>query len=74
MAKANARWALPELIEALDDPYLINRRFTEIRLEEMLGTNLRTLGYHFYQLKSERELPMQTIRAALSGKTALLHP
>ncbi len=65
LAKAKAHWALPELIAALDDAYLINRRFTQTRLDEMLGLDLRTFGYRFYQTKAEREEPLKKIRAAL---------
>ncbi len=65
LARANARWALPDLIAMLDDPYLINRRFTQVRLGEMLGTDLRRFGYRFYQTPSERRDPLQAIRAQL---------
>jgi predicted CXXCH cytochrome family protein len=65
LAKAKADWALPNLIQALDDPYLINRRFTQTRLDEMMGVDLRTFGYRFYQTKAEREKPLLKIRDAL---------
>jgi hypothetical protein len=71
LAKANARWALPELIQSLDDDYLINRRFSEARLSEMLGADLRKFGYHFFQMKPERAEPLEKIRAEfLSSKSA----
>jgi len=65
LARANARWALPELVTMLDDPYLINRRFTQVRLAEMLGVDLRQHGYRFYQTPTERQAPLAKIRAAM---------
>ncbi len=65
LARAKARWALPELIAMLDDPYLSNRRFTQVRLAEMLGLDLRKFGYRFYQTPKEREEPIRKIRAEL---------
>ncbi|MDB6053026.1 MAG: hypothetical protein JWN25_549 [Verrucomicrobiales bacterium] len=68
MAKARASWALPELFDALDDGYLINRRFTQLRLEEMLGTDLNNFGYRFYQTKLERIKPISKIRGQFLPK------
>jgi hypothetical protein len=70
LAKAKALWALPDLIQMLDDPFLVNRQFTQRRLEEMLGVNLRDHGYHFYQAKGERRYPLERVRAALLNKQA----
>jgi hypothetical protein len=67
LAKANSRWALPQLLDTLDDPFLINRRFSEVRLNEMLGTDLRQQGYHFFQLGPERQEPLKKIRAQFSA-------
>ena len=55
--------ALPQLIDALDDPYLVNRQFTAKGLEEMLGVSLSDFGYHFYQTQAERREPIARIRA-----------
>jgi hypothetical protein len=62
LARANARWALPDLLQVLDDPYLINRRFTQVRLSEMLKMDLRKFGYRFYQTKAERQTPLKKVR------------
>ena len=63
--KANARWALPEVMNLLDDRFLINRRFAQYRLEELVGKDLRQSGYHFYELKEERAEPLKKLRAEL---------
>jgi hypothetical protein len=49
----------------LDDPFLLNRQFTQMGLENMLSINLRDLGYRFYQTKKERAETIPGIRDAL---------
>ncbi len=63
LARTRNAQALPKLIDALDDPYLLNRQFTAKGLEEMLGVRLSDYGYHFYQTQVERVGPLATIRA-----------
>ena len=70
LVKAKADWALPDLLEMLNDPYLINRQFTQRRLEEWFGINLRDAGYRFYQLPEERREPLARVRAALLKEQA----
>ena len=65
LTKANARWALPELIDMLDDPFLINRQFTQSGLEEMLNLRLHEFGYRFYMMRDERRVPLGRVRAAI---------
>lgn len=62
LSRAEATWALPELIDALDDPYLLNRQFARIGLERMLGVRLSEFDYHFYQMPSERESSLKQLR------------
>ncbi len=68
LARAKADWALPRLIDMLDDPFLLNRQFTARRLEEWRGVNLRDFGYHFYQLPDERRAPLERVRKELLKK------
>lgn len=56
---------LPKLIEMLDDPYLLNRQFALIGIEEMLQDRLDRYGYQFYMTDEERAEPLRAIRAAL---------
>jgi predicted CXXCH cytochrome family protein len=65
LARGEARWALPELILALDDPFLLNRQFARIGLEKMLTVKLSEFGYQFYQTREERALPLQKLREHL---------
>jgi len=65
LALAKADWALPSLLHMLNDPFLLNRQFTQRRVEEMLGIDLRDLGYRFYMTPAERAKPIAAIKAAL---------
>ncbi len=65
LCDADARWALPQLIDMLDDPFLLNRQFTQQGLEDMLGVNLRDFGYRFYMTAAERKEPIGRIRTSL---------
>ena len=57
--------AFAHLINALDDPYLLNRQFARIGLEQMLDIQLVDFGYRFYMTSDERQAPLQRLRAAL---------
>ncbi len=56
---------LPEMIDMLDDPFLINRQFTLDRLEELLQIRLEQYGYRFYMTPQERAEPLRLVREAL---------
>jgi predicted CXXCH cytochrome family protein len=62
LTRAEAHEALPELIDALDDPFLLNRQFAEIGLERMLGIRLSDFDYHFYQTPDERKSRLNQLR------------
>jgi predicted CXXCH cytochrome family protein len=66
LARAKDRKAIPRLIDALDDPFLLNRQFTGKGLEEMVGVRLADSGYHFYQTRGERQIPLAEIRRKLA--------
>ncbi len=54
-AKAKAKWALPDLLRLLvEDEYIINRQFTQRRLEEWLGFKFKDKGYRYYMTEPER--------------------
>lgn len=68
LAREKAVWALPQMLEMLDDPYLINRQFARIALESMLGIRLSEHGYQFYQRPEERKEPIARVRDAVLKK------
>jgi predicted CXXCH cytochrome family protein len=58
-----AKWALEDLIEALDDPFMTNRQFARIGIEELLGIRLVDFGYRFYMTADERREPIDRLRS-----------
>jgi predicted CXXCH cytochrome family protein len=72
LTRAGDRRALPELLGALDDPYLVNRQFAYKDLQEMLHVRLSDDGYRIYMTAEERRRPLAELRArfcpAASGK------
>jgi predicted CXXCH cytochrome family protein len=67
MTRSRDHWALPRLVEALDDPLLVNRQFAYKGLQEMLNVRLADFGYRFYMSEAERREPLAKIRAELSA-------
>ena len=53
--------ALPQLVHALDDPYLLNRQFALMGLEQWLGVRLADFDYRFYGSPAERRQPLAEI-------------
>ena len=66
LAKNRALWAIPELVRALDDDYLLNRQFAQKGLEDMLDVSLADHGYVFYMTKPERLPAIERIHRHLS--------
>ena len=58
------------LINALDDPYLLNRQFARRGFEGTLSVKLMDYGYRFYMTPGEREKPMAELREALRAAFA----
>ena len=69
LARTKSTWALPHLIGALDDDFLLNRQFARICLEPMLGVTLSDFGYRFFMTKDERADPLRKLRAQLLPET-----
>jgi predicted CXXCH cytochrome family protein len=67
VARAGRPGALPRLLEALDDPYLINRQFAQHGTEEMLHLRLADLGYRFYLTGEERRQALAALRKRLAA-------
>ena len=63
VARQAAKWAIPELVNLLDDEYLMNRQFSQLALEKLLGQKLNEeFGYWYYSTKDERRAPIERIR------------
>lgn len=63
LARTRNPAAIPKLLDALDDPYLLNRQFAARSLEQMLGLRPADAGYKFWQSKDERQKPIAALRA-----------
>ncbi len=61
-----ATWAMPGLVRMLNDPYLVNRQFTQNGFLKAFGLDLKEMGYRFTQTEEERKAPIARIRQALS--------
>ena len=66
LLKAKARWALPQVIRALDDPYFVNRLFTLQRLEDYLAIYPQRYGYEPHMTASERVDPIRRVHEAVN--------
>jgi hypothetical protein len=74
MFRENDRTALPDLLEALDDPYLLNRQFARKGVERMLNLRLIDHGYRFYMTPEERRQPLTDLRKLLLPAKANIAP
>jgi predicted CXXCH cytochrome family protein len=60
--------ALPEILDILNDEYLLNRQFGQSAVEAIAGRSLDSLHYAFTLSPQERAAVLPRVRAALAGK------
>ena len=70
LARAKGKAAVPRLLDALDDPFLLNRQFATKSLRDAAGTRAADFGYHFTQAAADRREPLRKLRAAVAPGTA----
>ena len=46
---------LPRMLQALDDPFLVNRQFASRSLESWLGLSLADIGHRFHTSSEQRQ-------------------
>jgi hypothetical protein len=63
LTRAHDVKALPQLLDALDDPHLVNRQFAARGLQEKMGVRPADSGYHFFMTADERRGPLAELRA-----------
>jgi predicted CXXCH cytochrome family protein len=68
LARTRDPQVIPDLLGALDDPYLLNRQFAARGLEQMLGVRPADAGYRFYMTHEERNRPLAALRTKLVTK------
>jgi len=74
MFEQKAAWAMPGLVRMLNDPYLINRQFTQKSFLEEFGLDLTQMGYRFTMTEEERKTPIARIRQALMQQATVSQP
>jgi predicted CXXCH cytochrome family protein len=68
LARTRDPRVVPELLDALDDPFLLNRQFAARGLEQMLGVRPADVGYRFFMTREERNQPLAALRAKYIAK------
>ncbi|HXD86960.1 MAG TPA: HEAT repeat domain-containing protein [Urbifossiella sp.] len=62
LARTRDPRVVPELLDALDDPFLLNRQFAARDLQQMLGVRPADEGYRFFMTREERKEPLAALR------------
>jgi uncharacterized protein (TIGR03067 family) len=65
LIRTGDRSALPQLVDALDDPYLVNREFACKGLQDMLGLRLGDFGYRVSLSRTQRRQSLAALRARI---------
>lgn len=66
VADQQATWALPALLQMLDDPYLLNRQFAQVSVERLIGAQLdKRFGYWYYMTEQQRQPIVQSMQKTL---------
>lgn len=75
LAREGLSWSLPQLMEVLaSDSNIINRQFTQRRIEEKLGLRLKDLGYQFYAPEAERKTAAKRIEPQIGARVSAAAP
>ena len=62
LVRSGAKWALEDLVGALDDDFMLNRQFARRGIEKLVGRSLDSTGYRFYMTRPERKGSLKRIR------------
>ena len=61
--------AMPQLLELLvKDPTLVNRQFTQRRIDELLGIKMKDMGYQFYMSPIKRRLNIDRVKSDILAR------
>lgn len=70
LGRSGSRWAIPDMIKMLDDPFLLNRQFASVAFEKMMEIKLDDYGYRFYMGTDQRKEPLAKLRREFQKETA----
>lgn len=74
-ARLKAHWALPEIVDSLDDPYLLNRQFAQVCVEQLLECDLNErYGYWYFMNQSERSAAIEAVRNQVRNQVHSAQP
>ena len=62
LVRSGAKWALEDLVGALDDDFMLNRQFARRGIEKLVGRSMDSTGYRFYMTRPERKGSLKRIR------------
>lgn len=65
LTRTKSFWAIPELMKALDDPFLLNRQFSGKGIEKMFDLKLTDYNYRFYMTADERRDSIEKLRSVV---------
>ena len=68
LARSESTWALDRMLDALDDPFPMNRQFASRALKQWLGLPLTDVGYRYFLARRERQPPIQRLRELLGTR------
>ena len=63
---SRAFWAMPELVNFLDDSFPVARHLHQIGMDKMLGRQLKDMGYQFYTAGEERKQSVERLQKLLA--------
>ena len=68
LARNGSTWALDRMLDALDDPFPMNRQFASRSLKKWLGLPLTDVGYRYFLTRRERRPLITRLRKLLSTR------
>ena len=68
LVSQRAHWAMPKLVDTLDDSHFVNRQYLERWLEEWTGADLRRLGYRHYHTEEQRPAHIEKVRQTVNAR------
>jgi predicted CXXCH cytochrome family protein len=74
MARSCDKAAIPRLLDALDDPFLLNRQFAMKRLQDAFGIRASDFEYRYYLSAIERRDPLTAMRDKVAPGTIPITP
>lgn len=70
MGRNKDQWAGENLVDTLNDPFLLNRQFALDVIEKVFEVKLEDFNYRFYMTPEERKEPIQRLKEKLGPKLA----